>query len=108
DDRIARRVDQPHVLHARARERVLRPLRRAPDVRGVFGQRADARDGEVLLELVEIAITVDVDVVDDVVNGSMICHASPSRRALPSRSSFTRWASTLSRATGTSGRASDG
>ena len=80
DDRIAWRVDQRDVLHAGGTKRVGGPLGRAPHVGRVLRQRADARNREVLLQLVDVAIAIDVDEVDDLVHGSMICHASPVRR----------------------------
>ena len=68
DHRMARRVDQLHVLHAGAGERVSGPLRGAPHVRGMLGKRADARDREILLQFINVSIAVDVDEVDDVVH----------------------------------------
>ena len=99
DDRIARRVDEPHVLHAHLLQRISRPLRRAAHIGRVLRQRADARDREVLLELLDVPVAVDVDEVDDLIHGSMICHEWSRRPARPSRSSLSRCASTVSRAT---------
>ncbi len=68
DDGIARGVDQADVLHPGRGQRVGGPLRRAPHVALVLRQRADARDGEVLLEFLDVSIAVDVDEIDDVVH----------------------------------------
>ena len=71
DDRVARRVDQPHVLQADAPHLLRAPVGAAPDVGGVLRQRADARDREKRLQLVEVAIAIDVDEIDDVVHGML-------------------------------------
>ena len=92
--RIARRLDQLHVLEAGGAARVGGPLGAAANVGGVLGQRRNAGNREVLLELVNVPIAIDVDEIDYLIHAPMICHASPSRRARPSRSSFTRCAST--------------
>src|SRR4029078_2930337 len=101
-------------LHPRVAQGVGGPFRGTANVGGVLGQRADAGNREVLLQLVNVAIAVNVDVIDDVVqavvHGSIIVHASwspwacpeRSRRARPSFCSFTTVAATLSRASGTS------
>ena len=68
DDRVARRVDQPDVLQADPPHLVGAPLGAALDVAGMLGQRADARNREQRLQLLEIAFAVDVDEVDDVVH----------------------------------------
>ena len=68
DDGKAGRLDQPHVLHADAPHLVGRPLGAALHVAGMLGQRADARDGEVRLELLDVTVAVGVDEVDDVVH----------------------------------------
>ncbi len=83
-------VDQRDVLHAGAAQRLRRPLGGTTHVGVVLGQRADARDRQVLLQFVDIAIAIDVDEVKNLIHGSMICHASKVRRATPSCSSFTR------------------
>jgi hypothetical protein len=49
-----------------------RPLRAALHVGRVLRQRADAGDGEVILELVDILVAVRIDVVDDVVHGLIL------------------------------------
>ena len=100
DNRVARR-SMSRTFCMPTAQRIGGPLRGAADVGGVLGKRADARNREVLLQLLDVAITVDVDEIDDLIHGPMICHASPPRAARPSRSSFTRCASTLSRAIGT-------
>src|SRR5690606_3394237 len=84
-------------------QRIGGPLRGTAHVGVMLRERADARDREVLLQLLDVPVTVDVDEVDDLIHGSMICHAFPSRRTRPSRSSFTRCDSTPSCASGTSG-----
>ena len=68
DDRVARRVDEPDVLHADAAHLVGAPFGAALDVGGVLGQRADARDGQQGLQFLEVLVAVDVDEVDDVVH----------------------------------------
>ena len=68
DDRIAGRVEQPHMLEADALHVIGAPLGCAPHVCLMLRKRADARDREVLLELVNVAITLQVDVVDDLVD----------------------------------------
>jgi hypothetical protein len=75
---------------AGARTATLRTLGGTMHVGVVLGQRADARDRQVLLQFVDIAIAIDVDEVKNLIHGSMICHASKVRRATPSCSSFTR------------------
>ena len=67
-DRIARRLDEPDVLHADAAHLVRAPLGATLDVGRVLGQRADARDGEQGLQFLEVFVAVDVDEVDDVVH----------------------------------------
>ena len=57
-------------MPARA-QRVGRPLCGAADVAACSRQRADAGDGEVLLQLVDVAIAVDVDEIDDVVHAGV-------------------------------------
>ena len=108
DHGVARRLNQLDVLQSRGAQRVGRPLRRLAHVLGVLGQRRDAGNGQVLLQLLDVAIAIDVDEVDDFVHASMICHASPSRLARPSRSSFSRCASTPSCASFSSGSVSPG
>ena len=106
DDGIARRLDQPDVLQADAAHLVAAPLGAAAHVAGVLGQRADARNREQRLQLVEVPIAVDVDEIDDVVHGDMLqgSHSGASGRGLRPRAfrlSFSRCARTFSRAAGT-------
>ena len=65
DDRVARRVDHPHVLEADGPQVIGGPVGAAAHVAGVLGQRADARDGEVLGEFLEVPVAARVDEVDD-------------------------------------------
>src|SRR6185436_18697928 len=64
----SRRVDQPDVLEADTFEVVGAPLRGTPHVALVLRQRADARNGEVLFQLVDVAVALYVDVVDDFID----------------------------------------
>ena len=68
DDRVAGRLDQPDVLQPDAAHLLGGPLGAAPHVLLMLRQRADAGNGEVGLELVDVAIAVGVDEVDDVVH----------------------------------------
>ena len=68
DDRVARRVDELHVLETDAPHLIAAPLRAAPHVRGVLGQRADAGNRQQTFQLVEIFLAVHVDEVDHVVH----------------------------------------
>jgi hypothetical protein len=77
DHWIPRRIHQPDVLHAGGAQRVGGPLRCAPDIASVFRQRADAGNGEKLFQLVDVAIAVNVDEINNSgVHGSIIVHAS--------------------------------
>ena len=68
DDGVAGRFDEPDVVEADAAHLLGRPLGAAPDVAGVLRQGADARNREVGLQLLDVAVTVRVDEVDDVVH----------------------------------------
>jgi hypothetical protein len=68
DHRVAGRLDQPDVLHPDAPHLVGGPFGTAPHVRLVLRQRADARDGQVALQLFDVPVAVGVDEVDDVVH----------------------------------------
>ena len=72
DDREAGRVDQLDVLQPDAAHLLRRPVRAALHVGRVLRQRADAGDGEVLLELVDVVVAVRIDEVDDVVHNCLI------------------------------------
>jgi hypothetical protein len=99
DNRVPGCLDEPDILHAHLAQRIGSPLGGPSNIVAVSRERADARDGEVLLEFIDISVAVDVDVIDDLIHGSMICHDSSRRRARPSRSSLSRCARTVSRAT---------
>ena len=71
DDGMPGRLDQPDVLQADPLHLVPRPLGAAPHVRCVLWQRADAGNGEVGFELVDVAIAMGVDEVEDVVHDSL-------------------------------------
>ena len=63
-----------HQLHGRApeaEELVDQPLRRGATIAGMVGERADARDGEVLLQLLDVLVAVGVDEIDDVVHRAL-------------------------------------
>ena len=79
DHRMAGRVDQLHVAHPGAGERVGRPLRRAPHVGGMLGKRADARDRQILPQFINVSIAVDIDEVDDVVHAVIITTKATKR-----------------------------
>ena len=79
DDRVARRFEQPHVLEADALHVIGAPLGRAPHVGLMLGKRADARNGEVLLQLVDVAIALHVDVINDLVDVVHVPHGGYSR-----------------------------
>ena len=68
DDRVAGRLLDAGVLQADAGHLVAGPLGAAAHVGRMAGQRADAGDGQILLQLVNVAVAVDVDEVDDVVH----------------------------------------
>ena len=63
--RVAGRFDEARVLHPDSLELVLRPLGAAADVGRVLGQCADARDGQVRLQLLDVVIAIEVDEIDD-------------------------------------------
>jgi hypothetical protein len=66
---MAGRFDQPHVLEADPPHLVGGPLRAAAHVGGMLGKRADARNGQIPFELLDVSIAARVDVVDDAVHG---------------------------------------
>ncbi len=68
DDRVAGRFDEPDVVETDAAHLVCRPFGAAPDVAGVLRQRTDARNRQVRLQLFDVAVTVGVDEVDDIVH----------------------------------------
>ena len=70
-DRVARRLDQPDVLHADAAQFIRRPFGALAHVGLVLRQRADAGNREIRLQFLDVAIAVGVDEVDDVVHRSM-------------------------------------
>ena len=74
------------------------PLGAAPHVGRVLGQRADARNGEQRLQLVEVAIAVDVDEVDDLVHHQRVHRSASSLRTRALRASASRGARARSRA----------
>ncbi len=74
DDGIAGRLFEPRRRQTDATELVARPLGAAANVGSVLRQGADAGDGQVFLQLVEIAVAVRVDEIDD----GMHCVASVS------------------------------
>ena len=92
--RVARRVNQGDVLHPCRAKRVRGPFGGAPHVGGVLRQRADARDRQVLLQLVDVAIAIDVDEVDDLLHDGSV----PPFALLGSRSSVRVRLNTLKRA----------
>ena len=114
DDRIARGIDEAHVLQPDAAHLFGAPIGAAFDVGGVLRQRADARNREEPLELLEIAVAVHVDEIDHVVHAFVsvvwlsVSHSacvqriSCHRRRRPSGLSFSRWARTFSCAAGSS------
>ena len=69
DHGMAGRLHETRVVQADAGELGRRPLGAAPDVGGVRRQRRDAGNGQVFLQLLDVTVTVDVDVVDDLVHG---------------------------------------
>ncbi len=102
DDRIAWRFEQPHVLEADALHVVGAPFGRATHIALVLRKRADARDGEILLQLVDVSISLHIDVVNDLVD---VFHSwfliYCSRGPTPAR--FRSAASRLTQAAGASG-----
>ena len=67
-DRVARGLDQLDVLQADLPHLVGGPFRAATHIGLMLGQRADAGNGEELLQLVDVAIALHVDEVDDLVD----------------------------------------
>ena len=72
DDRVAWCLDEADVVEADASHLLGGPLGTAADVAGMLRQRADARNGEVGLQLLDVAVAIGVDVVDDVVHWSQL------------------------------------
>jgi hypothetical protein len=70
DDGIPRRLDEADVLESDAFHFLRRPLRTALHVRLMLRQRADGRNGEVVLEFGDVPVAVGVDEVDDLNHGS--------------------------------------
>ena len=68
DHRIPGRLDQPDVLHADPPHLVGGPLGTAAHICLVLRQRADAGDGEVGLELLDVPVAVGVDEINDVIH----------------------------------------
>ena len=88
DHRMPGRLHELRVVQADPGELGGRPLGAAADVGGVRRQRRDAGNRQVFLQLLDVAVAVDVDVVDDLVHGSRPtedrqpghCHHRPGRR----------------------------
>jgi hypothetical protein len=69
DDREAWRVDEPDVLQADPLHLVCRPFRTRTHVVGMLREGADARDREVSLQFLDVAVAIGVDEIDDGVHG---------------------------------------
>ena len=67
DDRVARRLDQPTFCIPMRSQLVGGPLGAPAHVGLMLRQRADAGNGEVALQLLDVAVAMKVDEVDDVV-----------------------------------------
>jgi hypothetical protein len=81
DNREPRRLDQLHVLQADSPHFVGRPLGAALDVSSMLRQRADAGNGKIRLQLLDVAIPMCVDEIDDVVHGASSDEESQVRDA---------------------------
>ena len=68
DDGVAGRFEEPDIGQADAAHLVGRPFGAAAHIAGMLRQRADARNREVSLQLLDVAVTIGVDEVDDVVH----------------------------------------
>ena len=68
DDRIARRFDAAHVFETDALKLIRGPLGAARHVTRVLWERADTRNSEVVLQLLDVSVAVGVDEIDDVVH----------------------------------------
>jgi hypothetical protein len=67
-DRVARCFDEADIAEADAPHLLGGPLGAAANVAGVLRQRADARNGEVSLQLLDVTIAIRMDIVDDVIH----------------------------------------
>ena len=68
NDWMAVRLVKPNLVQSDPTHFLSRPFRATPHVRRVLGQRANARNGEVGLQLVDIAISVRVNEIDNSVH----------------------------------------
>src|SRR5687768_2983615 len=68
DDRMTRRLFETDVWQADATQLVRGPFGAFADVALVLRQGADARDGEIPLHLVDVAVTIHIDEVDNLVH----------------------------------------
>src|SRR4029079_7384455 len=73
DDGVSRRFEELDVLQTDLPHLLGGPLRSAADVALMLRQRADARDGEILFQLLNVAIPLHVDEIDDLADVVHIC-----------------------------------
>ncbi len=71
DDRMAWRVDESRAFEPDGAHVLCHPLGAAADVTGVFGNGADARNGQKGLQFVEVAGLAGLDEIDDSGHGRL-------------------------------------
>jgi hypothetical protein len=81
DHRVTGRVHEANILETHATQLIGGPLGASAHVGRMLKKRADAGNGEELLQLLHVAIAVDVDEVDNISHTNII-----AVRVIPDRS----------------------